>query len=202
MRDLGLCYQIIKNTCSTVKIPVSIKLRSSITKLNSRQKITALDLLKKIKDLPVKAVMIHGRCYEQGFLGEIDYTIIKKFKKEFKGIVLANGGVQTVADAKNLLAKTEADGIGLARGVLGKPWLFKQIKQFLAGQKITELNFEQIKKLAFRHASLSYKQKGKQGVLQMRKHLAWYIKAFPGASLMRSELVKAESLNQIKKILS
>jgi nifR3 family TIM-barrel protein len=196
MKDLDLCYEIIKATCLAVKIPVSIKIRSSVGK------ITALDLIRKIKDLPVAAIMIHGRSYEQGFGGNVDLEAIKSARKAFKGIVLGNGGIINPLIAKEMLVKTKVDGIGLAQGVLGKPWLFKQIKDYLKTGNYSEFNFRQIKKTALEHAALNYKLKGRQGILEMRKHLAWYFKGFAGASLLRQKLIRVNSLEEIKITLS
>ena len=195
MRDLDLCYEIIKATCLAAKIPVSIKIRSSIGK------VTALDLVKKIRDLPVAAIMVHGRSYEKGFSGEVDLTMIKKAKDNFKGIVLGNGGITNPQKAKEMLVKTKVDGIGLAQGVLGKPWLFKQIRDYLKTGKFKEFNLTQIKKTAYEHAALSYKLKGQKGIWEMRKHLAWYFKGFEGAVDLRKKLVQVETLKQIKEIL-
>jgi len=200
MRDLDLCHEIVKATCEAVKIPVSIKIRSSINFPDSK-KVTALDLVKKVKDLPISSIMVHGRSYEQGFSGIVDLEGIKSVKRAFKGIVLGNGGIYTPEQAKAMLAKTGADGIGLAQGVLGKPWLFKQIKDYLKTGKYQEFNFTQIKKVAYKQAALNYKLKGKTGILEMRKHLGWYFKGFPGASDLRKKLVQVETLSDIKEIL-
>jgi len=196
MRDLDLCYEIIKATCLAIKIPVSIKIRRSVGK------VIALDLVKIIKDLPVAAIMIHGRSYEQGYSGEVDLAMIKKVKQNFKGIVLGNGEIINPFKAKEMLDKTKVDGIGLAQGVLGKPWLFKQVKDYLKTGKYKEINLTQIKKAALEHAALNYKLKGKQGILEMRKHLAWYCKGFSGASLLRQKLIRVNNLKEIKDILN
>jgi len=201
MRDLDLCYQIVKKTCQAVKIPVSIKIRRSIKLQNSNEEITAINLIKKIKDLPVKAIMIHGRSYEQGFKEEPDFEMIKKVKRIFPGIVLGNGGVTSPEKAKKMISETGVDGIGLAQGVLGKPWLFEQIKTYLKTGQYQELEIDQIKKIAYKHAKLNFQFKGKQGIMEARKHLAWYIKGFNGASELRQQLVQVTNLSQIKKLL-
>jgi len=201
MRDLDLCYEIVKNTCKAVKIPVSVKLRASIKTLDKKKTITALDFLRKIKDLPVKAVMVHGRSYEQGFSGEPDLPMIKKVKENFKGVVLGNGGIKSPALAKLMLDKTKVDGLGLAQGVLGKPWLFEQVKEYLVKGKYDEYEIGKVKKIMLEHAKLNYKLKDKRGVLEMRKHLAWYVRGFPKAAEIRSQLIKSENISQINKIL-
>lgn len=199
MRDLDLCYKIVAATCAAVKIPVSIKVRTSIN--FETGKVTALDLIKRISDLPVAAIMVHGRTYEQGFSGEIDVAMIKKIKEIFPGIVLANGGILTPEKAKEVLEQTKADGLGLAQGTLGKPWLFQQIKDYLKKGKYQEPSLAKIKKIAIEHGRANYQDKRSRGILEMRKHLVSYFKGFPGASEMRQKLIKVETLNDIKKAL-
>ncbi len=200
MDNVKLAREIIQSVLEGVqgKIPVSIKIRAGV------KKTTALDFIKKIKDLPISAVMIHGRTLEQGFTGAPDYEMIRKVKKEVGGkmVVLANGGILTPEDAKIMLEKTGADGIGLAQGILGKPWLFKQVKDYLRTGSYKEFELAEIKKIAIKHAEMMYKKLGKQGVIEMRKHLAWYFKGFEGASDLRQKLVHVKTVNEIKKILA
>lgn len=200
MRDLDLCYQIIKQTIDNTKLPVSVKVRISI-KSKISKKVTVIDFLKKMADLPISAVMIHGRSYEQGFSGEIDYQMIKEAGKYFKGIILANGGINSPADAKELLKKTKADGLGLARGTYGRPWLFQQIKDYLKTGKFEEPSWPEKKQIILQHAQLALKTKGEYGLIELRKHLLWYVKGLPNASDLRTELVRVESIKDIEKIL-
>jgi nifR3 family TIM-barrel protein len=201
MRDLNLCYEIVKAACLSVKIPVSIKIRTSIKSLDKKKVITAIDLIKKLKDLRISAIMVHGRSYEQGFSGEPDYLMIKKIKQKFNGLVLGNGGIINPMKAKIMLDKTGVDGFGLAQGVLGKPWLFKQIKQYLQSGTFQEFDWPAIKKIMLQHAQLTFKDKGKRGIIELRKHLAWYAKGFTGAADLRKKLIRVNSLQEIKEIL-
>ncbi|MDP3056970.1 MAG: tRNA dihydrouridine synthase DusB [bacterium] len=198
MDNIKLAREIIEATLEGVagKIPVSIKIRAGV------KKTTALDFIKKIKDLPISAIMIHGRTLEQGFTGTPDYEMIRKIKEAVDIPVLANGGILKPEDAKNMLEKTGADGIGLAQGVLGKPWLFKQVKDYLTKGSYAEFELSEIKKVAIKHAEMMYKKRGKQGVIEMRKHLAWYFKGFSGASELRQKLVHVKTISEIKKILN
>ena len=202
MRDLDLCYEIVKATCLAVKIPVSIKIRSLIKSLDKKKIITALDLVEKLKDLPISAIMIHGRSYEQDFSGEIDLGAIKSIKKAFKGLVLGNGGIINPVKAKEMLTKTGVDGLGLAQGVLGKPWLFKQVKDYLTTGTFCELTWSEIKEIMILHSKLAFKDKGQRGIIELRKHLAWYAKGFAGAAELRKKLIKVNSLKEIKDILN
>lgn len=238
MRNLKLSREIIQATIKAVKIPVSIKIRAGIKTDQcgnelTRSDITALDFVKNIMDLPIAAVMIHGRTYEQGFSGSSDYEMIKKVVElvENKIIILGNGGIRTPEDAREMLLKTGAHGIGLAQGVLGRPWLFREIKKSirrnntLGNKKIIsqpgnereknaknralqskdtfplKINIDEIKKTALRHAKLAYKIKGDRGIIEMRKHLLWYMKGFPNAKELREKLVRVKTIDDIRKIL-
>lgn len=203
MRDLPKCREIIEATLGGTKLPVSVKLRSSINKQSEGKtiKVTALDFLDFMKDLPLAAVMIHGRSYEKPFEGEPDYAMIKAVKKIFNGIVLGNGGVKSPEDAKKMLKLAGVDGLGLARGTYGKPWLFQQTKDYLEKGKYQEMTASQIKKIMIRHAQLIYKSKGSHGLFELRKHLSWYVSGRPGAKELRGRLVRVETIGELKKIL-
>ena len=196
MRDLEKCRKLILIVIKNTKLPVSVKIRAGI------DKITALDFLQVIDDLPISAVMIHGRYFKNPFSGPIDYEMIKKVKQNFKGIVLGNGGINKPQDAKMMLDRTGVDGIGLARGLYGKPWLFKQIKNYLNKGKYQEFEFEEIKKVALEHATLAKKMKGEWGIVETRKHLAWYVKGLPDVSRLRNKLVQVKTVKEIEDILN
>ncbi len=214
MRDLNKCRQIIEATLAGTKLPVSIKLRTSIKKSVDPSQaqddkagvVTSLDFLKAMKGLPLAAVMIHGRPYENPFQAEIDYEMIKKcvqyLKVEFPDtIVLGNGGINTLADAKKMLELTGVDGLGLARGLYGKPWLFDQIKKYLKTGKIPEYTPKKIKQVILDHAKFALKSKDTYGLVELRKHLLWYVSGWPNARELRSRLVKVENIKQIKEAL-
>jgi len=190
MRNLQKSRAVIQAVIANTNLPVSVKIRAAV------KEVDALKFLKNIADLPLAAVMIHGRTLAQGFSGAPDWEIIKEARRYFKGVVLANGGINSLAEAKRVLKFSRADGLGLARGVLGRPWLFKEI---IKNQEIN-LKPKQIFQIALKHAALVQKQKGKPGIIELRKHLVWYLSGQPGASHFREQLVKVKSLGDIKKI--
>lgn len=195
MRDLNHCRKIIEATLAGTKLPVSVKIRAGI------DNITAVDFLKSVNDLPLAAVMIHGRYFKDPFSGPVDFEMIKKAKREFNGIVLANGGINTPEEAKEMLEKTGADGIGLARGLYGRPWLFHQAREYLRMGEYKEFTPKEIKRAILRHAKLAFSAKSGHGIVEMRKHLLWYVAGWPGAKKIRTSLVRVESLKEIKEIL-
>lgn len=197
MPQTDLAREIISTVCDNTDLPVSIKIRAGV------KDITALHFIESIKDLPFEAVMVHGRTYEGGFSAVPNFEIVAEIKKIIPDkIVLANGGINTPEDAKNILDKYPTiDGLGIARGAWGKPYLFAQIKEIATTGKYTEYNFAKIKKIALAHANLLWESKGKTGMLEIRKHLAWYFKGFPNASELRQKLVQSKSVEEIKNIL-
>jgi len=192
MHNLQNSRAVIQAVLANTKRPVSIKIRAGVKDVGAGR------FLENISDLPLAAVMIHGRTLQQGFVGEPDWELVRRVRQYFKGVVLANGGVKSLADARRVLRLSRADGLGLARGVLGRPWMFKEIR---TGKEIT-FSLKQIFQVAQQHAALAYSQKGRVGIIELRKHLVWYLIGQPGASQIREQLVKVNNLNQIKKILS
>lgn len=221
MRNLNLCYELVQATCEAVKIPVSIKIRASIKKgqdtkdkidnpaeleLNNYEcnldVVTALDLVKKIKELKVTSIMVHGRSFEQPFDGEPNWQVIADIRKIWNGKLIANGGIFTPEKAAEVLNFTGADGVGIARGAWGKPWLFKQIKDYLGTGSYDELTWDEIKKIMIQHAQLSLADKGEYGLIELRKHLGWYVRGRKNASALRSKLVQIKTLEDIKLALN
>lgn len=188
MDDPKLSREIIKTVCVNTDLPVSIKIRSN------GKKITAENFAQKICDIPISAIMIHGRSYQQGFSGKIDTKAIKNIRKIFSGIILANGGINSLSDAQEILKKTEADGIGIARGALGRPWIFKEIKEGKEEPKNIDLIF----KTALKHLKLCEKQKGERGIIEARKHLAYYIKGLPNIKKFRQKFMQITTLKDLQ----
>jgi nifR3 family TIM-barrel protein len=226
MPQIRLSREIISAVCDNTDLPVSIKIRAGIgdkdvlkclpTLPTGRQAgqagvSTAIEFIKKTKDLPYCAVMVHGRTYEGGFSGNVDWEIISKIKKIIpEKIVLGNGGITTPEGALEILQKyPNIDGLGIARGAWGKPYLFEQIKDLL--KKIHPVKyafgvpasqeFNRVKKIMLAHAKLIFADKNEMGKFEIRKHLVWYIKGFSGAAELRQKLVRAESVEEIKEIL-
>jgi len=189
-KDLVQSRKVVEAVVRTATVPVSVKIRKKVGEVD------ALQFLDNIKDLDVAAVMIHGRDLKQMHTGEVDADIIRQARNHFGGVIIANGGVKDEKSARELLVNSGADGLGIAQGAFGKPWLFRQLKI-----KNYELQIEEIFEIASQHAELAFKLKGKTGILEMRKHLCWYVQGLPGARKIREEFVKVETLDDIKNII-
>ena len=204
LKDLDTVRQIVANTLEAVNIPVSVKTRVSINKVKGKPKegkITVFDLIDKLKDLPIAALTLHGRTYEVPFTGPVDLKAMKKAKKKFKsGLFLINGSFQTVESVVKDLKYTKADGIALSRSIYGKPWLFKQIKEYIQTGKYTKITWDEIKATAIKHAHLLWEDKGSKGFKEMRKHLLFYVKGRADAAQLRKQLVAVESPKDVENI--
>ena len=190
MNETKIAYQIIKNVCTHSNFPVSIKIRTQA------KETTAIDFIKQIKDLPWTTIMIHGRTFKQGFTGPVDLTTIKKIKQLIPNkIVLANGGINNLNIAQQTLKTTQTDGLGLARGAWGNPWLFKEIKK----RKKINISWSARKKIILEHAK--YFLKNNTQLEPLRKHLIHYIKGQKNASQLRQQLIQVNTLKELKQIL-
>lgn len=206
LREPKYARQLIESVLDTITIPLSIKVRSSIRKESkdvrlTEERSTALDLAREIQDLPISAIMIHGRNFEQGHAGAVDTEMIKAVKAEFPGLVLANGGITTPNQAQAMLHQTGADGVGIARGTWGQPWIFQQTRQLLDTGAYDPVSGEQVIATIRRHAESLFASKAAHGLLEFRKHFGHYIKGFPGAAELRARAVRVETLEQVTSIL-
>jgi tRNA-dihydrouridine synthase B len=207
-RKPDFARQLIQQALDHVSIPVSIKIRTGIRKErpevdpNCTERITALDFLEAVGDLPIAAIMVHGRSYEQGHQGDVDAAMIRQVKERFKGIVLANGGITNPERVVTMLQETSADGVGIARGAWGQPWIFKQARELLNTGAYTPTSPAQLHEFIRAHAQLLFASKGAHGLLEFRKHFANYIKSRPGARTLRAQAVQVESLAQVEAIIT
>ena len=169
-------------------------------------KVTAFDFLKFMSAMPLAEVMIHGRPYENPFNAEIDYEMIKQcveFCKEkmSQTIVLGNGGIKSHEDAKKMIDLTGCAGVGLAQGLYGRPWLFRQCRDYFRTGTYEELTQKQIKKAILEHAKLAFRSKGRHGLVELRKHLLWYVSGWPNAKELRLQLVQIKTIEELEKLL-
>lgn len=206
LREPAYARQLIEACLEKISIPLSIKVRSSIRKeskdvRNTEERSTALDLVNAIHDLPVSAIMIHGRGFEQGHKGDVDTAMIKAVKECFPGIVLANGGITTPEHVQSILSETGADGAGIARGTWGQPWIFRQARQLLEHGSFEPVAPEHIAKIIRRHATLLMEHKDAHGLLEFRKHFGRYITGFRGAAELRARAVRVETLDDVESII-
>jgi|GEM_PF-522358 len=200
-KDLKNVRTILETVLENTDLPVSIKVRTAV------EKVTLSDLLEALKDLPIKRVMVHGRTYTQGFTGQIDSKTIRQASKKYPQFEFwVNGGIIDTESANKAVKETGSRNLGIARGTLGNPLLASIIsspreKKALESPRTEGLDIKINRVLAYIHSVLAYQSKGNHGIIEMRKHLAWYFKDFPGAKNWRKKLVTVKNIDDIENIL-
>ncbi|MDI3496356.1 MAG: tRNA-dihydrouridine synthase [Patescibacteria group bacterium] len=192
MLDLKRARAVIEAVLENTNLPVSIKIRARV------KNVSALEFVKYMSDLPIAALMIHGRSFKQGFSGAVNHALVKEVRPFFSGLILTNGGINSFTQAHKALEISQADGLGLGRGALGRPWLFQEIKE---GKEIN-LSSLDILGIILKQAQIFVAQKGEKSLPDLRKHLVWYVQGFPQASKLRAQLVAINSLADIEKIIN
>jgi len=198
LKKQDLACEIVRQVKKAVgkRALVSVK-----TRLGWEKKTDILTFGPKLEKADIDFLCLHGRTYKQGFSGLVDYEMMKKLKAKMKVPLIVNGGVKTPEDAKKVLQLTKADGLAIGMGTYGYPWIFKDIKSYLKTGKFKELTWSDKKKLILEHAKLAYQEKGKHGIIELRKHLCWYVRGQKNAAELRQKLVRVETIGDIKEIL-
>ncbi|MDD5693167.1 MAG: tRNA-dihydrouridine synthase, partial [Patescibacteria group bacterium] len=184
--------EIAKETRNKFDGQLSIKLRLGWSEFN------VLDFVKELEKIGIDSVSIHGRTAKQGYRGGADWNAINIIARSVKIPVIGNGDVTTWQGAGARLRDASLAGVMIGRGALGNPWIFQSIK----GCNDVIPTKSDITKIVQLQTERSIKYIGeKQGVLEMRKHLCWYIKKFSGAKNLRKQAVMVETKKDIEHLL-
>ena len=180
--------------------PVTVKFRKGFAK----EEDTAVEFARMAENAGVDAVAVHGRTREQYYSGKADWDVIRRVKEAVKIPVIASGDIFTPQDARACLEQTHCDGLMLARGVRGNPWLFSRIKAYLEqGEILPGPDREELVETILRHARMLIDFKGEYtGIREMRKHVAWYTTGFPHAAAVRSRVNEVASMEELEKLLA
>ncbi|MBU0596724.1 tRNA-dihydrouridine synthase [Patescibacteria group bacterium] len=191
MRNQDIAVEIVKELKNAdLGVPISVK-----TRLGWTSDRDILEFAPKLEEAGADLISIHGRTKKQGYSGEANWERIAEVKKLVSIPVIANGDVKTSEDIERCLEITGADGVMIGRGALGNPWIFCSDIRY-------QISDSKIKEVVLRHAELHLEQYGEEfGLKTFRKHLVWYFKNKPGIKKLREELVKIETLDDLKRIL-
>lgn len=199
MKDPKLVEAILSSMVKKLKKPVTVKFRKGF----DDDHVNAVEIAKIAESCGVSAVAVHGRTREQYYSGKADWNIIRQVKEAVKIPVIGNGDIWKPEDAKRMLEETGCDGLMLARGAQGNPWLFSRINHYLdTGELLPEPNRAEISRMILRHARLQIELKGEVlGMKEMRKHIAWYTAGLPHSAGIRRECNQVETLPELEALL-
>lgn len=195
MKDPERAAEIVRAVKSAIIVPLSVKIR-----LGWSDKEECLSFAKVLEEAGADLITVHGRTKTQGYTGVSDWEMIGRVKKAVSIPVLANGDIHTPESAVKALEVTGADGILVARGALGNPWIMKQMEEMIeTGEVRTIISHEDRKRATLEHMRLAVERYGDRAGKLMRKHLAWYWKGMPNAQKLRAALVRIETIEDMEK---
>ena len=198
MKNPALCGELVAAVKSAVSVPVTVKIRAGI----DAEHINAVDVALECEKNGADCVYVHGRTREQLYSGSSDPTVIAAVKATLKIPVVANGDVTDAASATALLEKTGADGVMVARGAMGNPWIFSEIAAALEHRPYTPPTADERLSLIKEHIAVHIAEKGERALPELRKHLSWYIHGLPGSAAARAEINKATTGQELYSLLA
>ena len=196
MKTPELAGRILSTMVRVLSKPVTVKFRKGF----DDRHVNAVEFAKMAEQSGVSAITIHGRTRSQMYAGNADWDIIRAVKEAVSIPVFGNGDIFTPEDAKRMMDETGVDGVAIARGAKGNPWLIRRSIHYLeTGELLPEPELSEKKEMMIRHAELMVEYKGERIAIQeMRKHLAWYTAGIPGSAKLRSEMNSLNTLEELK----
>ena len=199
LQDPAKVYEIVKAVVASVSKPVTVKIRIGW----DFEHINCVEIAKLCEKAGASAITVHGRTRSQMYSGKADIEWIKKVKEAVSIPVIGNGDIIDIESAKRMLEYTGCDAIAIARGSLGNPFIFRELKAFLEGKEIpSKPTHEEIYNTIVKHYKLLLDLKGEHlAMLEMRSHVAWYLKGMPGSAKVKDECNHKTDFDDVLTIL-
>jgi tRNA-dihydrouridine synthase B len=192
--------QLLKLVVKYSAAPVTVKIRAGWDKDNVNAKEVAL----YAQDAGIAGLFIHGRTKIEEYSGSVNYAVIQKVKKALSIPVFASGDIFSAQLAKKMLDETNCDGLVIARGSFGNPWIFEEIKEFLKkGKTLPRPDKKEIIRIMLEHLDASIAFYGERnGVVIYRKFFGWYTKGFRQIRPLREKSSRAATREEMEKIIN
>ncbi len=196
MKDPARATAIIQAMKAATTKPVTVKLR-----LGWKEPTEVLEFIKVVEAAGAALVTIHGRTKEQGYSGVADWEMVGRAKQQVSIPVLVNGDCHTPEAALKALQVSGCDGVLIARGGLGNPWIFQQIADALAGKTVVQPTFAERLAVIAEHGAL-HAEIHRGDLVSFRKHLTWYFKGQPKAAALRERFMRVSNLADLQAALA
>ncbi|MBQ7397220.1 MAG: tRNA-dihydrouridine synthase, partial [Clostridia bacterium] len=198
LRDIPLAGRIVRAVCAAVDLPVTVKIRIGF----DAEHICAIEMAKELEASGASAICVHGRTREQMYRPGVDLEAIAAVKAAVSIPVIGNGDIMSAADALNMKEKTGCDGLMIARGAMGNPWLFAEIAAALEGREFVPPTLQERIETALSQMARMIEEKGERvGFAESKKQMAWYIHGVTGAAEARGRLMTATSRSEVETVM-
>ncbi len=199
MKTPELAEKIVYAMANAVKLPITVKIRAGW----DRDHINAPEMAKRLEAAGAQMICVHGRTREQMYAPSADWSVISAVKEAVKIPVVGNGDIFSAADALRMFKETGCDGVMIARGAQGNPWIFAEIAAALSGRPYTPPTQAERLDVAIEHAEALVAEKGERiGIPESRKHMAWYLYGMRGAASARDRIMQANTISDIRAIFA
>ncbi len=199
MKDPHLTERILTTLVKSTDKPVTVKIRKGFDEDHAN----AVEIAKIAEGCGIAAVTVHGRTRDQLYTGKADRDCIRRVKEAVSIPVIGNGDIFTPLDAKLMFDETGCDGIMVARGARGNPWIFRDITAYLdTGEIPPGPSPSEIAAMILRQAHMEADLKGERIALpQMRKHIDWYTVGLRGAASLRRRADTVSTMTELEDLV-
>ncbi|UOQ54241.1 tRNA dihydrouridine synthase DusB [Hymenobacter cellulosivorans] len=202
LRDIPKMVQMTEAVVKATHLPVTVKTRLGW----DENTLNVEEVAERLQDIGIEALTVHGRTRVQMYKGDADWRLIAKIKENprIKIPIFGNGDIDSPEKALEYKNRYGVDGIMIGRASIGYPWIFREIKHFVAtGEKLAPPTVEERVAMCRMHFEKSIEWKGERsGILEMRRHYAQYFRGLEGAKQWRMRLVDTYSVDEIHAILA